>query len=244
MMDSTVFIIVSLVVTFIAYFIKGIAGFGPSLIVIPVFSLFIDIKDAVIIAALADVLSSFVLVVRGYQTIKWKIFKRVGIGLLTGTIIGVSLFKVSNTDLLKKILGIFILIYIFLPFITKKLSKKKFKKQSGVIFGFVGGICGGMINTNGPPVVIYISRIIKDRIYIRSTLAALFLVDSIWRVSLFALNDLITTGVVQFFFSRIVPTLLLGMFISFNFDEKFGSKVFSTIIRSVLLVSGLNLLVF
>jgi len=245
-MNSTTFIIISLITTFLAYLIKGIAGFGPSLIVVPIFSIFIDIKDAVIIAALADFLSSLVLTIKGFKSISWKHTKRIGIGLLTGTLIGVSIFKAIDTIVLKKLLGAFILIYLISPYFTRNLFPKtrKINKFWGIILGLVGGVCGGLINTNGPPVVIYMNNVLNHKEQMRPTLAFLFLIDSIWRISLLALNNMISQDTINFFISSVIPTLLLGMFAAFHIDKKVCNKKYDAVIRSILLVSGLNLILF
>jgi len=243
-MDSITFVVICLFVTIIAYFIKGVAAFGPSLIIVPVFALFMDIKDAVILAALADVLSSFILVVRGYKTIDWKSIRYVGLGLLVGTIIGVNLFVSLNGDVIRKLLGGFIIFYILLPILYRNIKHIRLPRVIGVVFGLIGGICGGIINTNGPMVVIYITSVAKNKALIRSSLAMLFFVDATWRVSLFTLHGLIHRDILNYFISSMVPALLVGMMLAFFYDRKFKNSTFNLIVRSILVVSGFNLLIF
>jgi len=244
-MENTSFIILSIIIAFFAYFVKGLAGFGPSLIIIPVFSLFIDIKQAIIIAALADLLSSGVLIGGSYKHINWKIFKRVGIGLLVGTLLGVSIFRSLDSSMIKRMFGILLLSYIVIPLFLSKLSTQINRLKGwfgGLISGFVGGICGGMFNTNGPPLLIYISTVLSSKESIRSTMLGLLFVDSLWRITLFVSKGFITSDVLQFFGFVIVPALLLGVYASFQVDKIMKNQHYLYLTRSLLFVLGMNLI--
>jgi uncharacterized membrane protein YfcA len=242
--DSHQFIIISVAVTVFAYFLKGIAGFGPSLIIIPVFSLFMDIKEAVVIAALADVVSSGILMVKTRQNVDWKSVKMVMGGLCLGTIIGVSILKWVNPSIMKKALGSFIVLYVILPFISAKIFTGEAKRKGlwGTVCGLIAGLCGGVFNTNGPPLVIYVTKLVKEKISVKATLFMIFFLDGIWRISLFFIKGLVTLDIIKYFGLFMLPGILFGINVSFIVDRKMNSQFYNRIIRGILFLSGLKLL--
>lgn len=240
-MDNLSFWVISFMVIFTAFFLKGLTGFGASLILMPFLSLFIDIKTAVVIACLADVSSSFIFMIKRRKNIKWLVVRNVGSGLAIGTLIGVNIFQKVDGSLLKRILGIFIISYIALPFLLKNVFKNTQKGIFGTFAGFIGGICGGIFNTNGPPIVMYITKALKSKLNIRSTLLTIFFFDSVWRVSLYSFKGFIDSSIVKYYVLAILPSLLLGVYAAGKMDSKLKSNMYIKIVRALLFVTGLNM---
>ncbi|MBD3362729.1 TSUP family transporter [Candidatus Dojkabacteria bacterium] len=236
-------IILVLLASVTAYLLKGLVGFGPSLIIVPILSFFIDFKSAVVVTTLADISSSGYLFIKGRKKVK---IKKIGIiiaGLLVGTIIGVFLFKFLSVTSIKKIFGIMIIIVVLKNFLRRnKKVMKTFKKPIGLVVGLIGGILGGLTNTNGPPIVLYLNKVIRNKKALRANLAAIFITDAIWRGVLFGVNGYIDGTVLSVFSFIVLPGLITGLSLGNVCIKKLNNKTISNMIEFVLLVIGSGLL--
>ncbi|HOU75915.1 MAG TPA: sulfite exporter TauE/SafE family protein, partial [Candidatus Dojkabacteria bacterium] len=167
--------------TILAYFLKVIAGFGASLILVPILSSSLDMKTATILACLGDIFSSGIIFKKFIKQVKWRVVFKVGIGLFIGTFIGVSLFTRIDAEILKKMFGLFILIYVALQVFDSLVLKKsrRIPLTTAPIWGLFAGITGGVFNINGPLLVIFMNNSLKNKNEIRANLMALFFIDSI-----------------------------------------------------------------
>lgn len=230
--------------TILAYFLKVIAGFGASLILVPVLSSGIDIKTATILACLGDIVSSGIIFKKFIKQVKWKIVLKVALGLFVGTFIGVSLFTKIDAEILKRMFGIFIIVYVALQLFNNLVSKSKkhITLASAPIWGLFAGITGGIFNINGPLLVIFMNNALKNKNEIRANLMALFFIDSIWRGFLFLINGNITAIHAQTFSLIMLPTLLLTLLMAFKVDEKIKKKQYNSIYQIVLFLTGIRLI--
>jgi len=232
------------IATFIAYMLKVLAGFGASLILMPVFSLVMDIKTATILACLGDVISSFLIFLKYRNHVKWKMLIRLTVFLFIGTFIGVTLFTKLDSSILKKFFGGFILIYIVLQvFISKTAhNKKKLNTLWSIPFGLLAGISGGIFNINGPFLVIYMNHACNSKSAIKANLIALFFVDSVWRSLLFLIKGNMTIDATTVFASAMLPMLILALSIGFKIDKKIKNKGYEFISKSLLFVTAVKML--
>jgi len=228
----------------IAYTLKAITGFGTSLIIVPVLSIFFDLKTAIMIAAIGDVVSNSILILKERKKITFPKLKTLALGLFLGTFLGVSMLNIIDANILRKFLAIFILVYVVSQFLNFEIpiNNEKGKNFFGYIFGVIGGVCGGLFNTNGPAIFIYTNSIFKDKNIVRANMAILFLLDSIWRTSLYISEGNIDNKTILLFVTIVLPTLLIGLAIGIYLDKKVEVSHFHQLSKTILLASGLKLL--
>ena len=61
-----------LLIILLAYFIKGFSGFGPALVIVPLFTLLYDAPSALLLAAVFDVFAGGILLRSVWKEIDWK----------------------------------------------------------------------------------------------------------------------------------------------------------------------------
>jgi uncharacterized membrane protein YfcA len=237
-------IVIIIVTVVAAYVLKAITGFGTSLIIIPVLSVFFDLKTAIMIAAIGDVISNSILMIKDREKITFPKLKTLALGLFLGTFLGVSMLNIIDTNILRKFLAIFILIYIASQFFHFEIpvNNERSKNFLGYVFGVIGGICGGLFNTNGPAIYIYTNNVFKDKNIVKANMAILFLVDSIWRTSLYVSEGNIDFKMLSLFLIIILPSLLFGLAVGTYLDKKVEVTHFHKLSKTILFVSGLKLL--
>jgi hypothetical protein len=225
--------------------VKGLVGFGPSLIILPILSIVIGFKEAVAIGTLADIISGVIIIAFDHKNIRKKLILNTFIGMFVGTAIGVGILNTLNTDILKRIFGLLIILIVIWGYktSTEKIKHTRFSKVKSAIVGFVAGLMGRILNTNGPILVLYYKKIFYSNKVLRTNLTAILLTDAIWRGLLLIQSGLINQNVIQLFVVGLLPYLVLGLYISSKVLNKVSSKKIKKMVEFILLVIGSGLLV-
>jgi hypothetical protein len=147
----------SLLAVLLASYIKGVIGFGFPTISTPFLALFVDLRTAIVVLILPN------LVMDGIQTIRkpglletlrrhWVLYL-CGIG---GTYLGTQLLVWFSSEKLLLILGAFVLV-----FVAVNVSRVSFRVPPGLErylsppIGLFAGVLGGVTNVPGTPLVLY-----------------------------------------------------------------------------------------
>ena len=132
------------VCTFIAYGIKGITGFGNTLVMNALFSLSIDNRLTSPADLVISLPTNLWMAWRERRHLKMRVALPLSLMLLAGILPGVFLLKVGSAALLKCVLGV-VLIGMGLEMLPRQRAQKK-KAPRGVLFviGLVSGVLAGM----------------------------------------------------------------------------------------------------
>lgn len=240
----SLFMILSLVgiVVFITHALEAITGFGCTVLAFPfVIALMGDLERAkIILSILAWILAAYFAVTK-FKRINWKQFGIIvtlaGIGLP----VGMMLFKALDPVILKKMLGVFIVLSAAMQltkiFVTSSNSKS-LPSFFSYCFLFFGGIIHGAFAAGGPLIVLYSTKKIADKGQFRATMVMLW-------------TTLNTILMVQYFFERkitgkivadlafLLPFLMGGIIVGELIHTKVSEELFKKIIFSSLLLIGI-----
>ena len=239
-----ILLLVGLVV-FITHTLEAITGFGCTVLAFPfVILLMKDLERAkIVLSILAWVLAAYFVFAK-FGSIHWKQFGIILLFAGLGMPIGMLMFKSLDAAILKKALGIFIMIsaaiQLYKSFVpaTRTRSLPDF---IGYIFLFAGGIVHGAFAVGGPLVVLYSAGKIPDKGQFRATMCLLwttlntvlmfqFLVEK--KLSLEIGRDLLI----------LLPFLICGIFAGEAIHRKVNEALFKKIVfASLLLVGGVML---
>jgi uncharacterized membrane protein YfcA len=171
------------VVVLFSYFIKGITGFGNTLVMAPLFSFVVSNRFTTPVDLLISIPTNSYLVWKNRKDLDFKTVAPLSLTLLAGVIPGILLLKTGNDLLLKSILGI-VIIALGIEMLYRKPGQPgagKGNKILLVVVGLVSGVLAGMYGISAF-LVAYISRTSADRGQFRANLCSLFLVDNIFRL--------------------------------------------------------------
>ncbi|MFH1012609.1 MAG: sulfite exporter TauE/SafE family protein, partial [Candidatus Peregrinibacteria bacterium] len=104
----------------LGFFVQTNVGFAASLFTLPILLTIFDFKEAVGIISIFFVLFSLILVPKNWHQMNKKILITLSISSGIGLIIGVQLLKYMDPFILKKILGIFILLTVIHGYVKKE----------------------------------------------------------------------------------------------------------------------------
>jgi uncharacterized membrane protein YfcA len=232
----------SSLVVFLAFLVRSLTGFGSALISVPLLALLFDLKFVVPLESMLEIGFTLLLVRRVYGKIQKETLLPMIAGASLGTIIGAQ-FLVSLGDfLLKKALGVFLLLFALYYYARiQKEGRNAFSTAWGFPAGAVGGILGGVFGTSGPPFVAYLAYRLKEKDVLRASLIGMFAVDYAWRTAVFAFSGLLT-GELLSFFLYLTPALIFGTVLGHRIHLRVTEGQFRKIVAGILLASGILLL--
>ena len=250
-MNETV-IAALLLITFLAYFIKGLAGFGPALIIVPFFTLLAGMELALPASALFDVLAGTLLLFQVYREIEWRFCLPLMLAMGMGSFAGAQLIFHLPLELVRLGMGIFILFFaLFLwftagrsntPVITAAESGFNKRHFYGMAAGFTGGVFGGLIGISGPPLIMYMKQVYRKNFF-RTQLIVVFMVENLVRLWVYQQNRLfsIEDGVALLF---CLPPLLGGLWLGSRLHLQISETYFNRFIAVILMGVSLKILWF
>lgn len=223
--------------------VTSFSGFGFALFAVPLMSLFLDLKFVVPLVLLAGFFSVIVLSINKLEFFfKEPTIIMVFIGMTAGTVVGTHILAHFETGLLKRILGVAIVLFaVHILFHVREQTATRHRGFIGLIAGIFSGIAGGIFGTSGPPLVVYLNHFAENKTSFRSQILILFLLHDVFRFFLYLRYSLITTQTFRFGL-LLLPPLALGLFAGSKMHFRVGEKTFNKSIALLLFISGLLLL--
>ena len=233
-MENIYFIIA---IIFLASFVQGFSGFGIALVSIPLLTLFISIKEAIPLIALCGFVINIFLLIELRKHIKFFELRNLLIGSVIGIPLGTYFLSEASPKLIKVVLGIIILIFVFMS-LTNFIKTKGLNTRWGYLFGLASGLLGGAFNTNGPPVLIYFYLQGWDKFKQKASITGFFIITSVVIVSTHAITGVTTDAVISKFFCAL-PAVILGILMGSKMFRKISTEIFNRIVLYGLIIIGI-----
>ena len=172
---------VSAAILAVAYFVRGIAGFGSGLIAVPLLAFVLPFSLVVPLMILLDYLASLSQGMRNRSDVRWKEIVPLIPFSLIGVVIAMRFLTQADALVLIKALGVFVILY-GLYTLSGFRPKAGAARGWGVLAGVSGGVIGTLFGTGGPFYVSYFDARGLDKAAFRATLATMFLLDGAGRL--------------------------------------------------------------
>jgi uncharacterized membrane protein YfcA len=227
-------------IVFFAAFIQALSGFGFALMVMPLITIFIDLRTAAPLVALAALTSYIINVIRYRQAVDLRQVLRLGAASALGTPVGLWALVSVDEFVVKPLLGLILVAYAVYRLVHPTelhLCSSRWVYPAG----FIAGCLGGAYNTPGPPVIVYGSLRQWSRAEFRAVLQAFFFLNATLVVASHCLARHFTPAVLTLY-ACAVPALLLGIFVGSRADSRLSRDRFRTIVTGMILLLGLSLL--
>jgi hypothetical protein len=226
------------IVVFIAYLIRGIAGFGSGLIAVPLLSLAAPVPAVVPLVVTLDYVGSASQGIKNLDQVAWREqlllipFMMMGIGL------GLVLLRSIPPVILSRALGAFVILYAIYQWMPQPLRRGS--RLFGVVLGILGGLVGALFGTGGPFYVIYLNLRALEKSAFRATFATNFLIDGGIRLAAYAEMGLFGRATVTAFVLAL-PVAVAALYLGGRIHTGLSQVVFVRVISVLLLASGLAL---
>lgn len=225
------------VILLVASVVRGLTGFGFSAIIVTGLSLILLPAQTVVLALLLEIVASIHLLPSAWKNINWPLLGALGIGLLVGTPIGVSLLAWLDPDVMRLVISSLVLTFALLLFNGYSYrGPQNFSAYSGV--GLLSGICNGTAALGGLPIVTFLLSTQAKVETTRATLIAAFLGTDIYALILAGGHGLVTS--VSLIYALIsLPIVIGGVSLGKRLFNKASPRFFKR--SAILLLLGLSL---
>ncbi|TSA52314.1 MAG: sulfite exporter TauE/SafE family protein [Actinobacteria bacterium] len=228
------------VIILVTSVIQATAGFGFSLLAVPVMVLFIDLHQAVIIATLLGTVSNFGQAWQLRHHHDREIAKIFIAASCLGAPFGFTLFRYGNQNVMKALLGCAVLFGVWM--LARGRDLQHAHKALDWTMGWVSGVLLMATSTNGPPIVFTLQARRLPPDVQRATLNLIFSVTGVSSIIIFAvagkiqLNDLRVALITT-------PLMLLGVFIGTRVRVHIDAVRFRQMVLVLLTLGGVSSLI-
>ncbi len=227
-----------------AYFIFGISGFGSSIVAVPLLVQIYPLKIVVPMMVLIDLSASFYLGRKFSNTANKQELKWLFPFTLAGMAAGIFLLVNAPSKPLLVTLGIFAVANGARTLLQKGTMKQKpINKWWAVPFGVCGGMFTALFATGGPIYASYLNFRLSDPRVIRATMAFAIFMLTFLRLLFMLISGLILSWPIFGLALCLIPAMIAGVGLGSHVHSKMTHTAMRVTYGSILLFSGISLLV-
>jgi len=232
--------IIAIGILAIAYYIRGISGYGSGLLAIPSLALFMPLEQVVPFIAVLDFLAALTHGLHYRKLVNWReLLVLIPIAIM-GMGIGLMVFSLTDTESLKPGLGIFIILYAIYSLLH--IPQSSATRIWSVPLVTTGGIVDTLFGTGGPFYVIYLRFRKMDKTRFVATIAMTFMIATGIRVSGYGMAGFYPQELLEMILLAI-PIMILFLYLGVRTHHHLSSRQFSYILSALLIIAGISLLV-
>jgi uncharacterized membrane protein YfcA len=233
-------LIVVAIAIFTAAFVQVLSGFGFALLSMPIMTIALPVKEAVVVSTLLGALSTSWQAVRLRADTERPLAKRLTLAAFLGMPLGLFILNVVSDTVLRVSLGVAVLVATAL--LVARINLSHVGPHFDFEVGFVSGVLNTSLSTNGPPLVFGLQARHLDAPAFRATISTVFAFSNIVGISLFALNGKITSdGLVAA--AIALPAWAIGQALAWPVRKHIHGERFRTMVLSLLFVAGTSTII-
>jgi uncharacterized membrane protein YfcA len=229
-------------VLLLAYFVRGISGFGSGLLAVPLLALRFPLPEVVPFMLIADFGASALVGGLSLQRVDWPEIRRLMPATVLGVVLGTHLLVSLPPALSLTLLGLFVFAFALRSLLIRPHGFTPASKRWGWPAALAGGAVSGLFGTGGPPYVIYLSHRIRDKGALRATLSALFFLEGLLRIATFLLAGLLGNSSVWRDALLAAPLIVAALYLGSHIHARLTDRQMLHGVSLLLLGSGASLL--
>ncbi|MBM9615545.1 sulfite exporter TauE/SafE family protein [Desulfobulbus rhabdoformis] len=228
-------------IIFLSGVVQGLTGFGSALVAIPLLSLIMDVKQAIPLAILNALIITTTLTYALRHLVDWRKILPLLIGSVPGVLLGATLLKHADPEMISRLLGILLIAISFLHLFFRPKPINPSCLWGGIA-GFFSGAINSTVGAGGPPAIIYATLQSWSKDEIRATLTGFFVCNGYVTALVHAGHGIINQAVVRLFFISC-GCVLLGTLAGSLLSKKIHRATYLRLVYVLLTVLGVMLLV-
>lgn len=237
-MDINLFLVLSAGI-FVGFYVQTVIGFAGSLMALPILLFKMELPDAIAYISIFYLFSSFFLITKEWKNIDKKIILQLAVASIIGVVLGIVVLTYTKPIILKRGLGVFILLYVAYAILGKR--KIKLNKTGVVSMGVLAGFFSGVFSTGGPLYVICVENTVKNIKTFRATMIGVLGLVTITRVPALAISGILNMSHLKMTL-LVLPIFLLAQFLGKRTFMKIEENLFKKSLMVVLSISALVLI--
>ena len=234
-------IAIAAVAVVLAYFVKGLCGFGNTLIFSSLMSFFSNTISITPIESVLCLPSSMIIAWKNRKDFRWSLILPVAAIMVAGCIPGVLVLKNSSPVVLKVVFGFVVIALGIEMLLRERAAKRQGSKVVLTIIGILAGLMSGLFGI-GVLLSAYMSRTTETTGEFRGNICMVFLMNDLTRLILYICTGILTTQVLWTVL-KLGTFMLVGLWAGTALADKINEKAVKTSIIVLLILSGVSLVV-
>jgi uncharacterized membrane protein YfcA len=222
--------------------LKGTIGVGMPVVALPLLSLFIDVTSAVMLLSMPLILSNLPQALEGGKTGRCLMqLMPVFLGMIPGLFLGVRILLALDANVAKIIAGLVLMGVGGVTLLAPKLQlQPRLVFPTGIIFGFFGGILGGIAAMAGPLVFIFLlAKGLRGKAFTKE--ASLYLVVSAGLLAILLTSSGQFSWLDVSISTAAMAPVLLGMYVGQHMRDKVAPETFKKLVLIAVIAAGAEL---
>ncbi len=199
----------AVIILFVASVVRGLTGFGFSAIIVIGLSFILPPAQTVVLALLLEIAASVHLLPAVWKNIDWSLLGSLGIGIIIGTPIGMSLLVWLDPDIMRLAISCLVLAFALLIFQGFSYKGPRTFPVHGSL-GLVSGVCNGTAALGGLPIVTFLLSTDAKVATSRATLIAAFFGTDVYALTFAGGHGILSSTVIVYAISSL-PVLIAGV---------------------------------
>lgn len=226
-----------------AGWLQGAIGFGFPVIATPLLAMLMDIRTAIVLTVLPNMITGVVAIVRGGR---WRdsvgAHWRVAAWTVPGALAGTKLLIFAPQDWLKLLLALALFVYLRQEALNRVdwRAIRVHPRASGAAAGLAGGFLSGAVNVALPPILVYFSALGLSVLAMTQVMNLCFLSARLVQTGALAWNGQFTTAAL----AASVPLTLIALVLmrwGWRVQERIDAKTYKKILRVFLWAMAVGL---
>ena len=229
-------------IAFLAAGCQSLTGFGSALVAVPLLSLYVDAKLAVVISTFLSTTVSAPLLFEVRRQVQLAKVAPLAIGSVVGVPVGILILRDVDAGVLKILVAAVVIVASALLFLAPRLTLGGRNTLSSLVTGALSGLLRASTSMAGPPVVLYTLSHEKEIEEFRSTVLALFLFTGVLTVPGLIVADLISRDAL-IATAVAIPGMALGLLVGTRLRARVQPALFRTLVLAVLVLTSIAVIV-
>jgi uncharacterized membrane protein YfcA len=201
-------IVYSLACVYFGGCVKGLTGFGFSLVAVATLVVVAPPSLVVPVVLLMNSLMNLILLYGARRHVDARRALPLGVAGIAGLPLGAYILAVADAATLRVVIGIVILVFAVALFTGFRKEIRRERLGSALV-GFTGGLLNGSTGTGGPPVVLFLSNLGISKLTFRANLIAYFVCINLAALPFFYARGILTAEVMRTL-ALLLPAFILG----------------------------------
>jgi uncharacterized protein len=229
------------IVAFISEVMGAVAGFGSSTIFLPLALFFVDFETALILVAISHLFGNLGRINFFRHGIDKKVVATFGIPSILFSFLGASIVGILSQDILKVILGIFLII-ISVSFLVRPSLKVPTNRNMVITGGGISGLITGLVGTGGALRATFLTGFNLEKTKYIATAAVIALGTDATRIPLY-----LTQGFLLQHYYYYIPILFVtsigGSYVGKKIVGRIDQNIFKKIVLIAIILVSINFVI-
>jgi uncharacterized membrane protein YfcA len=227
----------------VAGFVKGASGMGFPLITTPTVALLLDIRIAITILIIPNIVMDVAQVFRG--GFPYAVFRRFSwffVMTVIGVFLGTKVLATLPLWVLNFCLGVMVLVFVVLNWLRFEFTiSPQLERRLAIPAGFISGFLNGMTNAAGPALAIYLYSLKLPKMEFIKSIATIFIVTKLSQLVAVSTWNLFNWSTLALSL-EVTLFVLLGFYGGLKTQDRINQQTFNRGLLILLFVIGVILL--